>query len=113
MKKLVDLTYIEHVQTATWLSRLCYPIAVSIEVKKPATALRLMEAAFCARSSLSELVGVFRPKHPDRKLQRALAAVKCVRAFLVRLGEEEAREPARITAAAEVAERLMGMITGE
>ena len=108
--KLMDCRYMEHVQVATWLGRLCYPVGVAIERKQPASAKRLMEAVFSARHALEDLTGPCPPKRPDRKLARALCAVKCARAILRKIPHDAMKEPARVTAAVEVAERLIGMI---
>jgi hypothetical protein len=108
--KLIDCRYMEHAQVATWLARLCYPVGVAIERKQPASAKRLMEAVFSARHALEDLTGPCPPKRADGKLARALLAVKCARAILRNIPRDGLKEPARVTAALEVAERLIGMI---
>jgi hypothetical protein len=112
MKRISDVRYLEPERVAIWLGRLCYPIALAIEVDQPAPARRLLESVFEARRCMSDLcrpIGT-RARSRERKIQRALLAAKCTRAVLKRLAEEPAREAARITAAMEVAERFIDML---
>jgi hypothetical protein len=110
MKKMLDLRYGPHEQTAVTLTRLCFPIALSIETRQPATALKLLEAAYDTHRSLNDIIHPFREKAVPRKLQRALHSARCCRAILKRLLKEEPKEAARVTAAHEVVERLIEML---
>ena len=108
--RLLDCRYMEHVQVATWLGRLCYPVAVAIERKQPVSAARLLESVFSARHALEDLTWPHRAKQCDNKLARALLGLKCARSILRGCDRGRLKEPARVTAAIEVAERLIAMI---
>jgi hypothetical protein len=108
MKQLLYLEYGEHERLAHSLARMCYPIALSMEVEQPASALKLLEASHDAHSALHDTFR--RYKHEgsvERKLARARLAAKCAAAILRRCSKEKSRQPARITAALEIAERLL------
>lgn len=110
MKKIIDLRYGPHVQTALTVLRLCQPIALAIEVRQPATALKLLESSWDTHRTLDELMHPFGKGAASRKIERATRSARCTRAILKRLLGERRKEVARVTAALEVAERLLDML---
>jgi hypothetical protein len=109
--KLVDVRFLEHYKTCDWLARLCYPIALSIEVSQPITAGKLLDSVYCARAMMQELVMPLGLKFPELRIKRATKAIRCTRAVLRRLSKEEPKEAARIAAAIEVSERILTLLT--
>jgi hypothetical protein len=113
MKKLLDLRFGQEERLAKTLQRLCYPIALSMEVRQPASALRLLESSHDTAQCFYEVLHPFGKKGPERSLARALLSVKCTRAILRNVRKDADarnrvhREAARITAALEIAERLI------
>jgi hypothetical protein len=112
MKRISDVRYVQPERMTVALGRMCYPIALAIEQDMPATARKLLEAVSAAEMSLFELctpIGHGK-RARARKRQRAIRAIKCARAILHRLATEVVGDPARVTAAVEIAERVLGML---
>ena len=111
MKKIMHLEYGQQERLAKSLARLCYMIALAMEDEQPASALKLLEASHDAHGALVETFHRYRgDKAVQRKLARALLAAKCTRAVLKRVSQDEPKDPARVTAALEIAERLVTML---
>lgn len=116
MKKLLDLRYGQEEQLAKSLSRMCYPIALSMEVRQPASALKLLQASHRTHDYLLDTMHPFGRGKAERKVAKALRALKCTRAVLRMVVDdaehrnETHKEAARITAALEIADRLVDML---
>lgn len=116
MKKMLDLRYGQEERMAKSLYRMCYPIALSMEDKYPASALRLLEAASRTHQYLYDTLHPFGKDKSARKLANAILSAKCTRAILrstlknAEHRKEPPKEAARMTAAIEIAERLIALL---
>ena len=110
---MLDLRYGQEERLAMTLSRLCYPIALSMEDRMPASALRLLEASHRTHQYLNDTLHPFGRDESDREVANAVLSAKCTRAILRNVQKEAEhrketpREAPRIAAALEIAERLL------
>lgn len=110
MSKIVDARYMPHERTAVHLARLCYRVGLSIEERQPATTIKLLQACHAVEAHLYEMAVPLRDNSRELNLARALRAARCVRAIVRRLRKDGDGAPDQVTAALEIAERLVDML---
>lgn len=110
MDHLLDSRFLELEREAVHLGRLCFRVALGIEIEQPATTLRLLEAVYNIRYHISDCAHPFTRGSIERDLLRARRALLCVAAILQRQHDDGEGPRAQITAALEIAERLGYML---